>query len=205
MSDRKRILAIVGSYRKGHTIDTAVDEILAAAREAGAEVEKVHLIDKEIKFCTNCRSCTQEEGIGRGDCVIEDDMVRILDAIERADAFVLASPKNFGSVTAVMKRFIERLVCLAYWPWGTSVPKLRKKRKSKDAVIVASSAAPALLARISSDIIKQLKSICGLLGARTVGVLFIGMACVEKQQEIGEGARKKARKLGARLVTARSS
>lgn len=200
MVDSKKILAIVGTYRKGGIIDTAVDEILASARKAGAEVEKVYLIDKHVEFCTNCRSCTQKEGPERGDCIIEDDMNGILDAIDRADAFVIASPKNFGTVTAVMKRFIERLVCLAYWRWGTSVPKLRNRRKTKKAVIVASSAAPALIARLSSDMIKLLKSIAGLLGARTVGVLFIGLACVEKRQDIGERARRKARKLGARVA-----
>ena len=57
-----KIIAIVGTYRKGGVIDTAVDEILASAREADAEVSKVYLIDRHIEFCTNCRSCTQEPG-----------------------------------------------------------------------------------------------------------------------------------------------
>lgn len=59
MDNRIKVLAIVGSYRKGGIIDTATDEILASAREEGAEAEKIYLIDKHIEFCTNCRSCTQ--------------------------------------------------------------------------------------------------------------------------------------------------
>jgi multimeric flavodoxin WrbA len=146
MGDHKKILAIVGSYRKGGIIDTAIDEILSSAREEGAEVDKIYLIDKDIDFCTNCRTCTQEQGLQRGKCIIVDDMSSILEAIERSDAIVFGSPMNFGTVTAVMKKFIERLVCFAYWPWGMNAPQVRNRQKRKHAVIVASSAAPSFMA-----------------------------------------------------------
>ena len=124
----------VGSYRKDGIIDTAIDEILTSAMEEGAEVTKVYLIDKHIEFCTNCRTCTQHEGQKRGECVIADDMSTVLDEIERSDVIVLGSPVNFGTVTAVMKMFIERLVCFAYWPWGMNAPKVRNTLKVKRAV-----------------------------------------------------------------------
>ena len=53
------VTAIVGSYRKGGIIDTAVDEILAAAEQEGAEVAKIYLIDRHVEFCRNCRACMQ--------------------------------------------------------------------------------------------------------------------------------------------------
>ncbi len=201
MGDPIKVLAIVGSYRKGGIIDTAVDEILSSAREEGAEIKKIYLIDQHIEFCTNCRTCTQKEGLKRGECVIDDDMSSILDEIEGSDAIILGSPMNFGTVTAVMKVFIERLVCLAYWPWGMNAPKVRNNRKHKHAVVVASAAAPSLLARFSSRLVKLLKDAAGLLGARTKGVLFIGFAAKAKQQDIGERARKKARRLGKKLAS----
>ena len=178
-----------------------IDEILASAREEGAEAEKIYLTDKHIEFCTNCRTCTQQQGLHWGKCIIVDDMNSILEEIERSDAIVLGSPMNFGTVTAVMKRFIERLVCFAYWPWGMNAPQVRNKQKNKRAVVVASSAAPSIMARLSSKLVKLLKYAAGLLGANTIGVLFIGLAAREKQQDIGERARKKARKLGKKLVS----
>ena len=75
-------------------------------------------------------------------------MCAILDEIEKSDAIVIASPVNFGTVTAVMKKFIERLVCFAYWPWGKAAPKIRDTRKSRKAVVISSSAAPAILTRL---------------------------------------------------------
>jgi multimeric flavodoxin WrbA len=162
MNDSIKLTAILGTYRKGGVIDSAVDEILASAREAGAETEKIYLIDKHIEFCTNCRACTQQAGEKRGQCPMADDMGPILDEIERSDAVILASPMNFWTVTAVMKRFIERLVCFAYWPWGAHGPKIRNKRKPKRAVVVVSSAAPAILARLMTRMVGLLKS-CAVL------------------------------------------
>jgi len=53
-----KVTAIVGSYRKGGIVDSVIDEILSSAREEGAEVSKIYLIDRHIEFCTNCRRCT---------------------------------------------------------------------------------------------------------------------------------------------------
>jgi len=201
MNNQMRITAIVGSYRKGGVVDTVIDEILNASRAEGAEVTKIYLVDKHIEFCTNCRSCTQQKGKKRGECPIADDMSTILDEIEQSDAIVLGSPMNFGTVTAVMKRFIERLICFAYWPWGMNAPKQRNKRKEKRAVVVASSAAPAFIARLSTQMVGLLKKAASLLGAKTIGVLFIGLAAGKQQQPIGERTRKKARRLGKKLAS----
>lgn len=195
-----RITAIIGSYRKGGIIDQTVDEMLAAAREAGAETTKIYLVDTRIEFCTNCRLCAQQDGAARGVCPIADQMGDVLDQVEASDAIILASPTNFATVTALMKRFIERLVCYAYWPWGAAAPKARARHLPRRAVLVASSAAPALFARLGTSIVKLLKQAAGLLGAKTVGVLFIGLAARQSRQDPGERVRKKARLLGKKLA-----
>jgi putative NADPH-quinone reductase len=195
-----KITAIVGTYRKGGVTDSAVDEILAAARQAGAETEKICLIDRHIEFCNNCRVCTQQEGKRRGVCRLDDEMAAILDTIERSDALVLASPMNFWTVTAVMKRFIERLVCFAYWPWGMHAPKTRDKRMPKQAVLVVSCAAPALLIRLLTRMVGLMKSCAALLGAKTVGMLLIGLVADEPKHELSDRVKRKARRLGNKLV-----
>jgi multimeric flavodoxin WrbA len=200
MNEPIRVTAILGTYRKGGVTDAAVDEILAAAREAGAETTKIHLIDRHVEFCRNCRTCTQEQGRRRGACPLGDEMNDILEEIERSDAIVLASPMNFWTVTAVMKRFIERLICFAYWPWGVHAPKIRSRLKTKRAVVVVSSAAPSLVARLMSRMVGLLKSCAGILGAKTVGVLFIGLAAGEQKHELSERTKRKARRLGRKLA-----
>jgi len=197
-----KVVAIIGTYRKGGVVDMAVDEILASAQTQGADTEKIYLIDRRVEFCTNCRTCTQQPGEKRGECAVHDEMGAILDTIEAADALVIGSPMNFWTVTAVTKRFIERLVCYAYWPWGMPAPKPRTTRTEKPAVIVASSAAPAIMARTLTKMIKLLKSVAKLLGAKTIGVLFVGFAAGEQHPVLKDRVKKKARALGMRLVAA---
>jgi len=200
MERKTKLIAIVGSYRKGGMIDRTVDEMLAAAREAGAETTKIYLTDIRIEFCTNCRLCSQQDGAARGVCPIADQMNDVLDQVEASDGLILASPTNFATVTALMKRFIERLVCYAYWPWGMPAPKVRNEQMPRRAVLVASSAAPAFLARWATSLVKLLKQAARLLGARTIGVLFIGLAACEERQAPDERVRRRARLLGTKLA-----
>lgn len=196
-----KIIAITGSYRKGGVTDMAVDEILSSAVACGAQVSRVRLTEAQIAFCTNCRSCAQEESIKRGACRIDDGMGTILDEIEDADGLVLASPVNFGSVTAVMKRFLERLVCYAYWPWGRRIPRVRNRRRDKYALLVVTSAAPAFLVRMQAGSTGMLKQAANLLGAKTAGILAIGCAATLEQPVMSARIRARARALGTKLAT----
>jgi multimeric flavodoxin WrbA len=171
-----KILAIAGSYREGGVIDQAVDVAVQAVREAGAEVDVVQLRELPIAFCTNCRICTQSAGEAPGDCVQRDGMLELVAKIESADAFILASPTNFYAVTALFKRFMERLVVYAYWPWGARAPRYRKKRSSKPALLITSAAAPAMIGRLFYSSMKELEATAKTIGAKPVGDLFLGLA-----------------------------
>jgi len=197
----KKIIAVVGTYRKGKTIDTAVDELLAAARQRDCQTEKVYLLDKHIEFCTNCRSCTQRSGAARGDCVINDDVSEILNKIDSADGIVLAAPVNWFNVTAVMKRFIERLLPYGYWPWGTCIPKNRVKKLTKKAVVITSSAAPAWIGRIffrGSLFVLRTAAMC--VGARVTKKIYIGLAAKTKDQPLLEKYKKQLHNAGQFLA-----
>ena len=195
-----KIVAIVGSYRRGGVVESAVDELLAAAEERGAAVEKVHLLDRRVDFCSNCRACTLEPGPDRGACPMADDMPAILDALEACDGIVLASPVNFGTVTALMKRFVERTVCHAYWPWGDS-PRPRQSPRRR-AVVVVATAAPAWLARWGSDAARLLRKTARLLGAEPTETLRIGLARQNPDAVLADTARARARAIGRRLAAA---
>ena len=112
-----RVVAIVGSYRKGGAIDSAVQAILAGAQEHGAHTHTLYLTDQHLLFCTNCRRCTQAPGLQRGCCVQQDDLQSILAEIDAADALVLGAPVNYWNATAIFRQFTERLIGATYWPW----------------------------------------------------------------------------------------
>ncbi len=198
----KTIIGIVGSYRKGRVIDSAVTEILKGAESGGARTVKIYLTEKQIEFCNNCRSCMQEAGDKRGECVHDDDMEEILQQIDEADGYVLGSPVNLGTVTAITKRFMERLAVYAYWPWGKiSAPKFRNDKLNKKAVIATSFTPPAWLGRlILSGTPKSLKYMAKVLGARVVKSLYFGMVGEKPEAGLDEKSLRKAFKAGKELA-----
>lgn len=64
----KKVLVISTSPRKGGNSETLADEFVRGAREAGNDVEKVTLYDKDIRFCKGCLVCQNTQR-----CVIHDD------------------------------------------------------------------------------------------------------------------------------------
>jgi len=195
----RKIVAIVGTYRKGGAVDTAVDAVLDGARERGAETNKIYLIDRHIEYCLNCRECTQAEGSARGTCTIDDDMQAILAEIESADAVVLGSPVNFYNVTALFRTFLERLVGCVYWPWGQHGPKPRSKELPRKAVLIASSAAPGFFLPFATGTAKALRVAAQCVGARPVARLWIGLAAQSARLQLSERVIQRAHRIGQQL------
>ena len=196
-----RILVVNGSYRDDGVTDQAVDTATEELVAAGAAVETIYLRDYPIEFCLNCRECTQAPGAAPGRCVLDDGMQALIDKIENAQALVFAAPTNLGSVTAVFKRFIERLVPYAYWPWGQPYPLMRKRNSApKPALLISSSASPGWLARWLFGSARQLAMTAKIVGAKPVGVLFTGLVAGAPRVQLPPRARRRARRLARRLL-----
>jgi NAD(P)H-dependent FMN reductase len=195
-----RVVAIVGSYRKGGTIDAAVEAILKGAREKGAVTQTIYLGDEHIEFCTNCRQCVQIPGEERGKCAQQDGLEAVLSSIEAADAVVLASPVNYYNVTALYRRFLERLLGYCYWPWGQNAPKARTRLEPHKAVLVASAGMPGFLIPLATGAARALRLSAKMLGAKPVAKLWIGLAAHEPHHELSSRTLERARRIGWKLA-----
>jgi len=197
---RARVVAVVGSYRNGGVTDRAVDAVLEGARILGAQTRTFYLSEQHIEFCRNCRECTQRPGVERGPCKQNDNLETILKEIEAADAVVLASPVNYYNVTALFRRFLERLLGYTYWPWGQNGPSLRNKRQPRKAVLVAAAGMPGFLIPLATGAARALGLAARMVGARPVGKLWVGLAAGEARPTLSAGTVERARRLGARLA-----
>ena len=197
---KPRVLIINGSYREGGVIDQVVAEMSCVLAEEEVPYEVVELRKEEIDFCTNCRACTQQEGESPGECVQDDGMRAVIDKIESSNAFVIASPTNFYTVTALFKRFLERLVVYGYWPWGTDAPEFRKKSLDKRSVLVSSCAAPGLIGRLFYGSMKMLRECSKIIGARPVTTVFLGMVSKQPDYRLNDKEKLKVRDAGLKLV-----
>jgi len=198
----QKIIAVLGTYRKDGITDQIVEAALRSASSHGAQTEKVYLSDQDIKFCKNCRCCGKSKPHDRrGECVLRDDMNNLLDKIDIADGLILASPINFYTVTAVMKRFVERLIVYAYWPWEQPMPRERVKAMTKKAVVVTSSACPAFIAKLLMPNATQiLKDSAKTMGAKVVSAIHFGAVCQQENQRLNQAQVKIAEAAGILLI-----
>lgn len=102
---RMNIIGIIASQRKEGNTAFIVNQILEGAKEKGAQTEAFSFSNLDIKPCRGCNVCKQSD---RG-CVINDDMQKIYDLLEHADAIVLGLPIYMGQMSAQGKIFTDRL------------------------------------------------------------------------------------------------
>ena len=102
------IVLLAGSPRKGGNTDKLAAAFMEGAQSAGKNVTMFRVADMSISGCLGCGHCFIEKGV----CVQKDDMIKILDALRKADAIVLASPVYFFGATAQIKSAIDRTYAL---------------------------------------------------------------------------------------------
>ncbi|GAB4483444.1 MAG: flavodoxin family protein [Thermodesulfovibrionales bacterium] len=102
------VIAFLGSPRKDGNSDLLLQEAVRGAQEAGASVRTFVLNLMRIKPCQNCDGCVKN-----GQCIFDDDMKEIYDAIRSADRIILASPIFFFGLSAQTKTMIDR--CQSFW------------------------------------------------------------------------------------------
>jgi hypothetical protein len=124
----------------------------------------------------------------------------VLREVEEASALVLAAPVNFFNVTAIFRRFMERLVGYSYWPWGSKLgPVLRTKERPRKAVLVTSAAMPRIFIPLMTGAPRALKVAARVMGAKPVGKLWIGLAGMVPEEQLTPHMVARAMRLGRKL------
>jgi multimeric flavodoxin WrbA len=119
-----KIIAINGSPRKKWNTAILLNKALEGAKSQGA---LIHLYDLNYKGCTSCFECKRKDGKNYGRCALKDELTPILSKIEEADGIILGSPVYFGTATAEMRAFMERLL----YPYIVyeAIPSVTMKKK----------------------------------------------------------------------------
>ena len=107
-----KLMAIIGSPRKGGNTELLVDKVVEGCKsKAAVAVEKIVITDKNIQQCNGCLTCTFPPP-GTGKCVLRDDMDELLEQIKASDAFIFGTPNHMRTVTAPMLNFLARMLPL---------------------------------------------------------------------------------------------
>jgi len=111
------IIGFMGSPRLKGICARLLDKTLEGAASTGASVKRFDLIRLNVQHCMGCCKCMFDDpSLPVGRCPLKDDMAAILEEYINADGYILASPVYDGSVTALMKKFMERKIALSHRP-----------------------------------------------------------------------------------------
>ncbi|MBQ6646690.1 MAG: flavodoxin family protein [Clostridia bacterium] len=122
-----KIAILNGSPKVGNTA-AMVNAFAEGAKEAGHEVEILHVGKMKISGCLGCEYC---HGKGEGTCIQKDDMAKVMPAYKEADMIVYASPIYYFGMTAQLTAAMQRVYAIG------------KPAKATKAALLLSSGSPA--------------------------------------------------------------
>ena len=199
-----KVLGFLGSPRLGGICARLLDCALAGAANNGAEVKRYDLIKLDIRHCMGCCMCMFDDPSRKiGSCPLPDDMAHILQEYIAADGYIMASPVYDGSVTALMKKFLERKIALTYRP-KEAYAKIGEARapaefKKRAAMIVTGNCSDEFREVMGDPCFEMMEAHFMIEQVITTEKLYVGG--VENMSEaLREEKCAAARALGARLV-----
>ncbi|MCL2043397.1 MAG: flavodoxin family protein [Treponema sp.] len=99
------VISFNGSPHNDGVIARGIAIMKDQLEKEGISVEIVHVGDKAIQGCIDCRKCREI-----GHCAIEGDMVNeYFHKLPSADGLILGSPVYYGSIAGTFKCFLDRL------------------------------------------------------------------------------------------------
>ncbi|MEE0138093.1 NAD(P)H-dependent oxidoreductase [Fusobacterium ulcerans] len=103
-----KILGISAGTRNGNN-DSMCKEALMGAKEMGAEIEFIRLLDLDIKYCTGCIACVKSLMSGKGgQCVLKDDFEWLRDKMMEADGIIFSVPIFEKGAAAIFRSLTDR-------------------------------------------------------------------------------------------------
>ncbi len=107
-----RIIFVQGSPRKNGNTRAVTNIAMATAKENGAEVNEIDVINLDFKApgCIGCRKCQQSEAF---ECAFNDEVAQNVATLPEYNVIVLASPLYWWSYSAQLKIFVDRMYSLS--------------------------------------------------------------------------------------------
>ena len=146
-----KIAVLNGSPRKGNTA-AMVEAFAEGAREAGHEVEILHVGKMKIEGCLGCEYC---HGKGVGSCIQKDDMDKVMPAYKDADMIVYASPVYYFAMTAQLMAAMQRVYAIG-----------KPAQATKAALLLSSASANPYEGSIATY-----KTAAGYMGMEDTGII----------------------------------
>ena len=188
--NREHVVAFLGRPRKKGNSTVLAKQIIHGVESVGAKVETVYLNGLNIRPCQGCYVCKKKNSTG---CAVDDDMQSLYPKLVESDAWIIASPVYWFSMSAQTKIFMDR--CFALWNEDLEINPMYKKR-----IAIAMSYGDS--DPFDSGCVNALRSFQDAY--RYVGAILVGMVygSAEEPGEIASNAElmSQAEEIGKKLA-----
>jgi len=185
----KKVLVLLGSPRKKGNSAILADKIAEGAKSAGARVETLFIHGMKISPCKSCYACQKPNSKG---CSIKDDMQTVYKKLREADAWVIASPVYWFTMSAQTKLWMDR--CFALLPYA------KEAFADKRIAIAMSYGDNDPFKSGCVNALRTFQDAYGYVQACIVGMVY-GSAMDAGEIEKNEALMKEAEELGTQLVS----
>jgi multimeric flavodoxin WrbA len=185
----KKVIVLLGSPRKKGNSAILADQIARGAKSVGARVETLFIHGMKIAPCKSCYACQKPNSKG---CSIKDDMQKVYKKLREADAWVIASPVYWFTVSAQTKLWMDR--CFALLPYASEV------FVDKRIAIAMSYGDNDPFKSGCVNALRTFQDAYGYVQACIVGMVY-GSAMDAGEIKKNEALMKEAEELGAQLVS----
>jgi multimeric flavodoxin WrbA len=101
-----KIVSINASPNKNGSTSTLLGCIENNLSSMNHDIKRYDLYDLQFEGCIGCSECSKPE---THFCAQNDDLIKVLEDIDKADSIIFGSPVYVGFITGVGKSFIDRL------------------------------------------------------------------------------------------------
>jgi len=192
-----KVLGISTSPRLKGNSDLLLQEALAGAESAGAEIEYLRIAELNIAPCVECNCCYTT-----GKCRVQDDYQQVLQKMLDADRLIFATPVFFMTVCAQAKILIDRGQCLWANKHVLKKPLFDKGPRDHRAMVIAVGGSKSK--KQFENIRLTMKSYFNALDVKYIAGLFVNQIDVRGAINKHPSALKEAFRLGKELVTVKN-
>ncbi len=134
------------------------------------ETKCICIDDYDFAYCKGCRSCHKT-----ANCVIEDDIRKIMDEFDEADIIISVSPSYWADIPGQYKAFIDRCT-----PWCDTHEPHKSLKEGKKGYAVALRTGPGM--HECERIIQSIEHFYGHLHIEKTGRL--GLTSIEYKENV---------------------
>ena len=182
------VLVVLGSPRKRGNSALLAAQIASGAKRAGAAISTVFLHALRIQPCRGCWKCRKAGSTG---CAIQDDMQPVYQQMAAVDAWVIASPVYWFTVSAQTKLLMDRWYALG----GPEGHVFKGKRFG----IVLTYADTDPFSSGAVNALRTFQDALNYVGASSIGMVY-GSAWEAGEIKKNKGLMEKAYDLGKQLA-----